>query len=801
MKETKKKENNLIETELKEIEMNEQVNKVPMMVLQDMVIMPGTSIHFDIKKEISVRAVNTAMEENKEIFVVTAKEASVSDKPPVEQLYAVGTLVTVRQVLKLPKGTIRVLLAGQERAMLKNVIYEAGYLKAETIRMESQVDELTKKEQEALIRTVQDMLKKCEKSSLMMNPITLAALNKVKDLELLVDLAAEAVPLPVPLKQRVLETEEIKARVEQLLEILINEVEISDIRLEIAEKLKDCVSKNQRDYVLREQLKVIKKELGEENTEDEGDNYQELLEEVNPPEEVRAKLEKEIKRFKSLPYASSESAVIRNYIETLLEYPWNRSGEDNQNLNKAIERLENDHYGLTKIKERIIDYLAVRNLSGRKDAPILCLVGPPGTGKTSIAKSIAASLHKEYGRIALGGVRDEAEIRGHRKTYIGAMTGRIVTAIAKTGVNNPLILLDEIDKTSSDYKGDTSSALLEVLDGEQNVRFQDHYFEVPVDLSGVLFVATANDADAIPEPLRDRMEIIEVNSYTENEKFQIAKLYLLGKQLKKNGLAARQFKITDEAVYKIIRNYTREAGVRNLERMLELLMQKAARGILTEQYKSVTVTTKKLTDMLGVEKYTVNSKDLEDKIGVVTGLAWTKVGGDTLKVEVNILDGKGALILTGNLGDVMKESAKIALSYVRTLPDIKKLSDEYFEKHIVHIHVPEGATPKDGPSAGITMALAMYSALIGRKVNGELAMTGEITLKGNVLPIGGLKEKLLAAKIAGMTKVLVPEDNRKNVEELEAEITEGMEIVYVSDMKEVISHGIKKQTILLKKEG
>ncbi|MBR1866066.1 MAG: endopeptidase La, partial [Lachnospiraceae bacterium] len=513
---------------------------------------------------------------------------------------------------------------------------------------------------------------------------------------------------------------------------------------------------------------------------------------------VREKLEKEIKRFTGLSFTSSESAVVRNYIETLLEYPWNKEGTDNDDLQTAIEQLEQDHYGLKKIKERIIDYLAVRNLSGRKDAPILCLVGPPGTGKTSVARSIATALHKEYGRIALGGVRDEAEIRGHRKTYIGAMPGRIVTTVTKTGVKNPLILLDEVDKTGSDYKGDTASALLEVLDGEQNVHFQDHYFEVPVDLSNVLFVATANDASAIPEPLRDRMELIEVNSYTENEKFQIAKMYLLDKQLKKNGLKKSQFRITDDAIYKVIRNYTREAGVRNLERILETLMQKAARGILVGDFKSLRVIPKKLPELLGVEKYTVDMRSFENKVGVVTGLAWTKVGGDTLNVEVNLLDGKGGLTLTGNLGDVMKESAQIALSYVRTLPEVKRLQEEYFEKHIVHVHVPEGATPKDGPSAGITMALAMYSVLMNRPINGRLAMTGEITLKGNVLPIGGLKEKLLAAKNAGKNMVLVPAENRKHVEELDEEITDGLDIRYVSHMKEVIQYGVVKQSFSLK---
>ena len=776
---------------------NDKEQIFPMLVLRDMVLMPGTTVHFDIQRDISIQAVNYAMENNLELFVVTAKAAKADTMVTAEQLYPVGTVATVRQVLKMSKGQMRILLAGKERAYLNQIISGEQYNSAKISFMEKDTT-LTKVEQTARIRIVRDLLKQCQNKKMISNDMLLAALSKIHNLELLVDLAAEAVPMPTVSRQQILEESNMEYRVDKLIAVLMNEMEIIDIREEISEKLKDCVNQNQRDYVLREQLKLIKKELGEDNTEDDGDYYEQELDRVNPPKEVRDKLEKEIKRFRSISYSSSESAVLRNYIETLLDYPWNREGQDNEDLKIAIDILEKDHYGLSKIKERIIDYLAVRNLSGRKDAPILCLVGPPGTGKTSIAKSIARALNKEYVRIALGGVRDEAEIRGHRKTYIGAMPGRIVSSISKTKVNNPLILLDEVDKTSNDHKGDVSSALLEVLDSEQNVFFTDHYFEVSVDLSNVLFVATANDVSSIPEPLRDRMEIIEVNSYTENEKFHIAKLYLVSKQLKKNGLLARQFKITDEAIYKIIRNYTREAGVRKLEQILSRLMQKAARGILTEEYKSLRVTPKKLTELLGVEKYTVDSSNYKDKVGVVTGLAWTKVGGDTLKVEVNLLDGKGGLTLTGNLGDVMKESAQIALSFVRTLPDVRKLPDEYFEKHIVHVHVPEGATPKDGPSAGITMALAMYSALMNRPVDGRLAMTGEVTLKGNVLAIGGLKEKLLAAKNAGMTKVLVPEENCKNVTELETEITDGLEIVYVSHMEEVISNGVVKRSFTLK---
>lgn len=770
--------------------------KIPMLILREMVLMPGTTVHFDIQQENSIQAVNVAMQNNSLIFVVTAKATSINENMTMEQVHSVGTLAMVRQILKLPKGQVRVLVNGVSRGQLHNIINDSLYHVADVIPLEKETD-IPKTEQTARIRIIKDLLKKYTKNRTN-NDNTVKALSKIRNLQTLIDLTTEAVPLPFSSKQEVLEELDLVKRSEILTSILMNEIEIMQIRDEIGEKLKDCVNQNQREYVLREQMKLIRKELGEENAEDEGDHYENELNKVNPPQEVREKLEKEIKRFRSLSYSSSESAVLRNYIETVLEYPWNNEGEDNQDLQTAIDILEMDHYGLNKIKDRIIDYLAVRNLSGRKDAPILCLVGPPGTGKTSIAKSVARALNKEYGRIALGGVRDEAEIRGHRKTYIGAMPGRIVSTIKRTKVNNPLILLDEIDKTSSDHKGDVSSALLEVLDGEQNNKFVDHYFEVPVDLSKVLFLATANDVSTIPAPLLDRMELIEVNSYTENEKFHIAKLYLVKKQLKKNGLLAKQFKLTDDAIYKIIRSYTREAGVRKLEQTIERLMQKAARGILTGEYKTLRVTPKKLPELLGVEKYTMDNSDYKDKVGVVTGLAWTKFGGDTLKIEVNLLEGKGGLTLTGNLGDVMKESAQIALSYVRTLPDVRKLPEEFFEKHTIHVHVPEGATPKDGPSAGITMALAIYSALMNRSVNGRLAMTGEVTLKGNVLAIGGLKEKLLAAKNAGMMKVFVPSDNRKNVEELEAEITDGLEIIYVSHMDEVILQGVVKRSFSLK---
>lgn len=771
----------------------------PLLIMRDIVLMPETTLHLDIRQNGSVMGVNAALRENTELFVVAAKDKPITTNVKITDVYSVGTLSKVKQLYKLPNGVIRILIDVRCRAKLCDIKKDGEFYRVEAFELFEDEDTLDVHEREAGLRMIKEQVRRCDELNLFSEDRVYDSIKKIDRLKYLTDIIASTDIIKFSEKQKLLETVDITKRTYKLISILDNELSIAGIRKEINDKLKECVNKNQKEYVLREQLKLIHKELGDVDTDDEEKRYNEILEKADPPLEVREKLEREIKRFANLSYSSSESAVLRNYIETLLEYPWNNESIENNDLSEIIDKLEKDHYGLDKIKERIIDYMAVRILNDRKDAPILCLVGPPGTGKTSIARSIADALNKKYIRISLGGVKDEAEIRGHRKTYIGAMPGRILTSIKKSGTKNPLILLDEIDKTSSDYKGAVAAALLEVLDGEQNVYFTDHYFEVPVDLSHVLFIATANDASEIPDALRDRMEIIEVNSYTENEKYHIAKLYLVPKNLKKNGLLKRQFKITDDAIYELIRHYTKEAGVRRLEQLLSRLMQKAAKGILTNEFKSITITAKKIPELLGVWKYSSDDLDHDSKVGIANGLAWTKFGGDTLSIEVNLLDGKSELNLTGNLGDVMKESARIALSCIRTLPEIKKLPEEYFYKHVIHVHVPEGATPKDGPSAGITMALAMYSALLNKAIDGNLAMTGEITLKGNVLPIGGLKEKLLAAKNAGITKVLVPEKNKRNVSEIETEIIEGLEIIYVSRIEEVIEQGIVKRSFSLKK--
>lgn len=779
--------------------MQEHTRWVPLMIVHNDIVLPGTNAFFEIHSEHSIAAVRAALEHHEDMMVVLSKDKQLTELTDMEQLYGVGTLVSIKQIFTPNGGGFRANFVGLNRGKINALDVGEEYAKVLVTDLIDDKCDMDALEEEAYIHSVRDLLRQCESLNMRTSISGYSALYGVKDLATLTDMVGETMMFNTEVKQQLVEEYRVKERTKLLYGLLEHECEIKSMQNQLEEKLRSTVKQNQKDYILREQLRSIQQELGDvDDPKTEGEQFMERLANIQAPAEVQEKLSKEIKRYKGLSYSSSESAVLRNYIETLLDYPWSVFTEDDVDLSSAIEQLEADHYGLETVKERIIDYLAVRILGNRKDAPILCLVGPPGTGKTSIAYSIATALHKPYARIALGGVRDEAEIRGHRKTYVGAMPGRIVTAVSKTKVNNPLLLLDEIDKVGKDQRGDTSSALLEVLDGEQNIHFVDHYFEVPVDLSGVFFIATANDASAIPDALRDRMELIEVSSYTEQEKFHIAKEYLVRKQLQKNGLKARQFQITEEGIYKLIRNYTREAGVRGLERRLSQLMEKAARGILCGEFKALRVTPKKIPELLGVEKYQDDLRNLENRVGVVTGLAWTRVGGDTLNVEVNLLDGKGGLLLTGNLGDVMKESAQIALSYVRTLQEVKKLPEDYFDKHVVHVHVPEGATPKDGPSAGVTMALAIYSALLNRPVAGDLAMTGEITLKGRVLPIGGLKEKLLAAQKAGKTRVLIPVANRRKVESLEAEILQGLSIEYVEDMKEVIEKGVVKRSFQLR---
>lgn len=755
---------------------------MPMVALRGMTILPHTTVHFDISRKESIEAVKMAMAANQNLFVITQLDKDNSQGIQLDSLQKVGCVVKVRQMIKIPKNVVRVLVEGEYRGELVRIDSNASYYEAE---LELWKDaELNKEQEEAYCSALLEAVKSCYDAGVKINPVVLRKLARIKQAGLLMDAIMEQLPFSYEKRQSVLNVEDIRERVTHVLELLQSEREIYQIRKELQEQTKEIVEKNQREYVLREQQKLIQEELGEKDTSDI-EEYRKKLAEIHAPEEVEAKLAKEIRRLESIPVTSSESTVSRNYIETLLEYPWNQSTEDNCNLEEAEAVLNRDHYGLEKVKERVLDFLAVRNMVSEGNSPIICLVGPPGTGKTSIARSIATAVNKEYVRISLGGIRDEAEIRGHRKTYVGAMPGRIATAMMKAGVKNPLMLLDEVDKLSSDYKGDPSSALLEVLDSEQNCKFVDHFFEVPIDLSQVMFLATANDASQIPKPLLDRMEIIEVSSYTQNEKYHIAKEFLVEKQRKKHGLKARQFQLEDAVIDAIIEGYTREAGVRNLERQIATLCRKADRVIAGGQRKTLKITTKNLQEYLGIPKYQKEDWDLLPKVGIVTGLAWTSVGGDTLSIEVNIMPGTGKLELTGNLGDVMKESAQIALSCVRSMEN-----RDILKKQDIHIHVPEGAVPKDGPSAGITMTTAIYSAVTNQKVRGDIAMTGEVTLRGRVLPIGGLKEKLLAAKNHGIKEVLIPVQNKKDISELSEEILGGMQITYVSDMQEVLERAI-----------
>ena len=758
---------------------------MPAVALRGLTILPGMVQHFDISREKSIRAIETAMMGNQKVYLVTQRHPE-QETPAVADLYQMGTISQIKQLVKMPGGIIRVMVEGEKRAALLTLFEEGPYLEAEVEEAPMQEEQLTDTVKEAMSRIVKEKLEEFGNANPKAVKDFIGSLLVITDLEQLLTQTANEFPWDFAVKQEMLECDYWSHLYDRIVYYLMRELEILMIKRDYQGKVKEHIDKNQRDYILREELKVIREELGDDSGTEDADGYMEQLEKLNADKETKEKIKKEIQRFKGMPGGSQEANVLRTYIETVLEMPWKKVSRDNQDIIHAKEILEEDHYGLEKVKDRVLEFLAVRALTKKGTSPILCLVGPPGTGKTSIARSVARALGKKYVRISLGGIHDEAEIRGHRKTYVGAMPGRIADAMRQAGVANPLMLLDEIDKVSADYRGDVSSALLEVLDGEQNVKFRDHYLEIPLDLSGVLFIATANDASTIPRPLLDRMEVIEVSSYTENEKFHIAKKYLIPKQLERNGLTEEMLSFSDKALEKIIHNYTREAGVRNLERRIGEICRKAAREFLEKKKKTVHVTEGNLQKYLGKEKITFENANEEDEVGIVRGLAWTSVGGDTLQIEVNVMPGDGKLQMTGQMGDVMKESAQIALTYVRSVADRYGVESRYFKEHDLHLHIPEGAVPKDGPSAGITMATAMLSAVTGKKVCASVAMTGEITLRGRVLPIGGLKEKTLAARMAHMKKVLVPGKNRPDMAEISKEITKGMEIVFVKTMDDVV---------------
>lgn len=770
------------------------VEELPTVALRGLAILPGMVIHFDLSRKKSIEAVEQAMLNDQRLLVVTQKSTEV-EEPEFDDVYDVGTVTVIKQVTKLPGHTLRVLVEGKSRAELHRFLTEYEYIMTEMSYANDDMTGVSDADEEAMTRTVREAFSAYYTCFPKVGKAVADQIEEEMPLGELLDCITINMPLPVADKQKILEALSVRERFEVLTGILMQEVEVVRIKNELAKKIRGRIDKNQKDYILREQMQYIKEELGENNTDSDAEQFEAAVEKLKAKKEVKEKIRKEITRYKNVSASASESAVERAYIETLLELPWDKATKDSKDLKRAQEILDEQHYGLEKVKERILEYLAVRVLTGKGQSPIICLVGPPGTGKTSVAKSVAEALHKKYVRICLGGVRDEAEIRGHRKTYVGAMPGRITNAIRQAGVKNPLMLLDEIDKVSNDYKGDPSAALLEVLDAEQNVAFRDHYVEIPIDLSEVLFIATANSTDSIPKPLLDRMELIEVNSYTANEKFHIAKEHLVEKQLKKNGLHIENLKFTDEALRDMIRLYTREAGVRGLERQIGAVCRKAARRILEEGIQkgnTISVDAEALGRYLGKPKYRQDEITGKDEVGIVRGLAWTSVGGDTLQIEVNVMPGEGEVDYTGQMGDVMKESARIAMSYVRSVSEKYHIPDKLFAERDFHIHIPEGAVPKDGPSAGITMATAILSAVTGIPVRADLAMTGEVTLRGRVLPIGGLKEKILAAGTAGVKTVLVPKENEKDIAELEPEITEGLEIHMVEYMDEVAGYALVK---------
>jgi len=772
--------------------LDNETRSLPMVALRGLTIMPEMIVHFDVSRERSIAAIQQAMVEEQEIFLVAQKSIE-TENPGQDDVYEIGTVASVKQLIKLSKKVVRVLVEGKNRAVLKKIEETDPYLRAEVEVLEEQEitipDDLNA---EAMMRGLKEIITEYAAKNGKISKESVAEFLDITDLKRLVNEVAANIPLKYKDQQELLEELDFWSRYEKLSLKLVNEMQIMEIKEELQRKVKNKVDKHQKEYLLREQLKVIREELGEDTTFSDADEFEEACSKLDAPEEVKEKLHKEIGRFKNTIGSQAENGVIRTYIETILEMPWNKRAEDNTDINYAKEVLEADHYGLEQVKERILEFLAVRTLTQKGESPILCLVGPPGTGKTSIAKSLARSLKKPFVRISLGGVRDEAEIRGHRKTYVGAMPGRIANGIRAAGVKNPVLLLDEIDKVSTDYKGDTFSALLEVLDSEQNSKFRDHYLEVPLDLSEVTFITTANTLQTIPRPLLDRMEIIEITSYTENEKLHIAIEHLIPKQLEKHGITAEQLSFSKKAIWKIAHNYTKEAGVRQLEREIGNICRKAAKELLTTEKEKITVTDRNLHKFLGKEKYSYQMANAAPEVGIVRGLAWTSVGGDTLQIEVNVMPGKGEIMLTGQLGDVMKESARAGISYIRSVSKKYAIAEDFFEKHDIHVHIPEGAVPKDGPSAGITMATAILSAVTGKKVRADLAMTGEITLRGRVLPIGGLKEKLLAAKNAGIQTVLIPKENTADVEELSSEITKGLEIIPVETMEEVLKKALTR---------